>query len=101
MIKIINLKDLSKKDYQKIINRSFGLNETIIPEVKKKMDEVRRIGDFVIMQKYQQRYGAEKYKNIQVTKEEIQYAYKETNKETIIALEQMIKNITFVQKAQL
>jgi len=101
MIKIINFKDLSKKDYQKIINRSFGLNETIIPEVKKKMDEVRRIGDLVIMQKYQQRYGTKKYKNIQITKEEIQYAYKETNKETIIALEQMIKNITLVQKAQL
>ena len=101
MIKIINLKDLSKKDYQKIINRSFGLNETIILEVKKKMDEVKKIGDLVIMQKYQQRYGAEKYKNIKVTKKEIQYAYQETNKETIIALEQMIKNITLVQKAQL
>ncbi len=101
MIKIINFRDLSKKDYQKIINRSFGLNKTIIPEVKKKMDEVRKIGDSVIMQKYQERYGKDRYKDILVTKEEIQYAYKEVDKKTIKALRQMIKNITLVQKAQL
>ncbi|MFA6080822.1 MAG: histidinol dehydrogenase [Patescibacteria group bacterium] len=100
-MKVIELKDLSKKDYQKIVNRSFGLNRSIMSEVKKKMDQVKKNGDKVIFKKYQQRFGKENYQSIQVTKEEIKEAYSEVKDSTIKALRQMIKNITLVQKAQL
>lgn len=98
---IIKLMDLTEKDYKRIINRSFGSNEAIISGIKKKMEEVKEKGNAVIMQKYQKRYRKEKYKNIQVTEEEIKYAYKETSDKTINALKQMIKNITAVHRAQL
>ena len=100
-MKVIKLKDLSKQDYLRIINRSSGSNEIITPVVRKIMNDVKNIGDKVILEKYQSRYGADKYKTIQVTKDEIKNAYKNVDIKTIRALKQMIKNITLVQKAQL
>jgi len=100
-MKIVKLKDLSKQDYLRVINRSSGSNEIITPVVRKIMNDVKNIGDKVILEKYQIRYSADKYKTIQVTKDEIKNAYKNVDTKTIIALRQMIKNITLVQKAQL
>lgn len=100
-MKTINLRDLSQKDYQRIICRSFGTNNKIIPAVEKIMDEVKEKGDAVILKKYQGRYGKENYLSIQVTNSEIEKAYEKTDKKVINALKQMIKNITNVHKAQL
>lgn len=100
-MKIIKLKNLSKKNYSKIVNRSFGLNKSIFPNVKKKMLEVKEKGDEVIVKKYQERFGKDNYKSVKVTRREIKLAYEETSQETLVALKQMIKNITLVQKAQL
>lgn len=100
-MKVIKLKNLSRKDYRRIINRSAGTNQTIIPVVKKIMEKIQRQGDTAIFNKYQQRYGKENYLSIQVTRDEIKKAYSEADKNTIKALKQMVKNITLVQRAQL
>lgn len=100
-MKVIKLKKLSSTDYKRIIKRSSGTNESIMPNVKKIMNEVQEKGDRVILKKYQNRYGMENYQSIQISKEELEQAYKEVDKPTIKALKQMIKNITQVQKAQL
>jgi len=100
-MKVIKLNDLSKQDYLRIINRSSGNNEIITPAVRKIMNDVKNIGDKVIIEKYQLRYGVNNYKTIQVSKDEIKKAYKNVGVSTIRALKQMIKNITLVQKAQL
>jgi len=100
-MKVIKLKDLPIKDYQRIVNRSSGTNQSIIPSVRKTMETLQKLGDKVIFEKYQQRFGKENYKSIRVTQDEIKNAYKEVDKKTIKALEQMMKNITLVQKAQL
>lgn len=100
-MKVIKLKDLSKQDYIRIINRSAGSNETIIPIVQEIMNDVKNIGDKVILEKYQLRYGANNYKTIQVSTIEIRNAYKNVDTKTIKALKQMVKNINLVQKAQL
>ncbi len=100
-MKVIKLKDLSKQDYSRIINRSAGSNKTIMPVVRKIMNDVKNIGDKVIIKKYQLRYGVKDYKTIQVSGSEIKNAYKTVDNKTIKALRQMIKNITLVQKAQL
>lgn len=100
-MKVIKLKELLKKEYQRIVNRSAGTNESIIPLVKKIMERVQKLGDKVIVNKYQQRYGKENYQSIQVTRDEIKKAYLEVDKKTVKALKQMVKNITLVQKAQL
>lgn len=100
-MKVIKLKKLLSKDYLRIVNRSARTNKSIMSTIKKSMEKVQEQGDKVILDKYQQRYGKEKYQSIEVTKDEIKKAYSEVNKETIKALRQMIKNITLVQKAQL
>jgi len=100
-MRIINLKDLSRKDYQRIVDRSAGVNQLIMSSVQTTMEKVRKQGDRTIFQKYQQRFGKEKYRSIQVTPAEIKKAYLEVDKKTIKALKQMVKNIFLVQKAQL
>lgn len=100
-MKVIKLKDLSITDYQRIVNRSFGANEKIMPEVQQIIDQVKTGGDQPILEKYQKRYGKENYNGIKVSEEEIGNAYKNTDKETFSALKQMIKNISVVHKAQL
>lgn len=100
-MKVIRLKDLSTKDYQRIVQRSFGTNKEIIPEVREIMEDIKKDGDSVILSKYQKRYGKDSYKSIQVTKKEIKKAYQEVGKNFIIAIKQMIKNITAVHEAQL
>lgn len=100
-MKVIRLKDLSKKDYARITKRSFGSNKKIMPNVRKIMDEVKRSGDKVILEKYQQRYGKENYRSIKVTDEEIREAYEKVDKKFIKAIKQMVRNITAVHKAQL
>lgn len=100
-MKVIKLKDLLIKDYQRIVNRSAETNQLIMSSVKKTMEKVRKQGDKVIIKKYQQRYGSKNYRSIQVTQIEIKRAYSEVDDATIKALKQMIKNISLVQKAQL
>lgn len=98
---VLKLKNLSEESYQRIVNRSFGKNKDIMPKVKQIMDEVRRSGDGVILSKYQRRYGRENYNAIKIVPGEIKKAYKNVNKKFILALKEMIKNITLVHKAQL
>lgn len=100
-MKVTKLKDLSRKDYMKIVRRSSGTNEDIIPKVLETMESVKRGGDKIILSKYRKRYGTENYQSIQVTKNEIRKAYSEVSKDTIRALKQMIINITAVHKVQL
>jgi histidinol dehydrogenase len=100
-MQVIKLKDLSKNNCQRIVNRSAGTNRSIMPAIKKVMEKIRKQGDKTIFKKYQQRYGKENYQSIQVTQDEIKKAYLEVDKKTIKALKQMVKNITLVQKAQL
>ena len=100
-MRIINLKDLSRKDYQRIVDRSAGVNQLIMSSVQTTMEKVRKKGNKILFQKYQQRFGKEKYRSIQVTPAEIKKAYLEVDKKTIKALKQMVKNIFLVQKAQL
>lgn len=98
-MKVTKLKNLSSSDYKRIMNRSAGRNELIIPLVKKIMNDVMINGDEAILRRYKQRYG--KNIGIQVIPEEIKEAYINTSKETVQSLRQMIKNITRVQSAQL
>lgn len=100
-MRIIRLGNLSKKEYQRIIGRSYGINEAILPQVFKIIENTKKLGDRTILSKYQGRFGKEKYKLINVTKEEINRAYKEVDEKIILSLKQMIKNITLIHKAQL
>jgi len=48
-MKVTRLKDLSQKDYQRIVKRSAGTNPEIMPKVRKTMEAVRKHGDKVLI----------------------------------------------------
>lgn len=98
-MKVIKLKNLSGKDLERIINRSAGKNVDIIPMVRTIMENVQKDGDKIILGKYKKR--CKKYTGIKVLNKEIEDAYKNVDKKFIRAINQMIKNITVVHKAQL
>lgn len=100
-MKVINLKDLPNKDYQRIINRSAGNYQTVIPVVKKIMLDVKQNGDKALVRYYRKFSGNKGDYSIEVTKEELDKAYNEVDIKVIFALRQMIKNITKVCKDQL
>ena len=100
-MKVTKLKDLSQKDYQRIVKRSTGTNPEIMPKVRATMEAVRQNGDNVLIADFKRRFGAEKYKSLLVSREEIEQAYKEVSPKFIKGLKQMIKNITVVHQAQL
>lgn len=100
-MKVIKLKDLLQKDRMRIVKRSAGTNSEIMPKVKKTMEDVRKYGDKILIENFKKRFGKENYKSLLVSKEEIEKAYKEVNKEFILGIKQMIKNITAVHQAQL
>lgn len=99
-MKIINLKDLPNKDYQRIINRSAGNYQSVIPVVKNIMEDVKQNGDKALI-KYFRKFNNNSNYSIEVTKEEIKDAYKQVDKRFINSIKQMIKNITAVCKVQL
>ncbi len=99
-MKVINLKDLTNKDYQRIINRSAGNYQTVIPVVKKIMADVKQNGDKALIKYYRKFSGNKGYYSIEVSKEELEKAH-EVDIKVIFGLRQMIKNITQVSKAQL
>lgn len=100
-MKVIKLKNLSQKDYQRIVKRSAGTNPDIMPRVRETMEAVKEYGDKVLIADYKRRFGEENYKSLLVSKEEIKQAYKAVNPEFISSIKQMIKNITAVHKVQL
>lgn len=99
-MKTINLTNLTKIDYARIVNRSRGMDKTILPKVKRTIAKVRKFGDRFLYEKYTERFG-NSYGSIAVSEQEIQNAYADVSVDVIEALRQMIKNITAVQIAQL
>lgn len=100
-MKIIKLKNLSGKNYQRIINRSAQNYTEVIPMVKEIMDDAKQNGDKALIKYYRKFNSGNSNYSIRVTKEEIKDAYEKVDKKFISSIKQMIKNITVVQKAQL
>jgi len=99
-MKIIKLINLSSKDRERIIKRSAGNNQKIIPQVRKIMKNVRIKGDMVLFE-YGRKYYGKNYSELKVSKNEIKQAYRVVNRDFINAIKQMIKNISKVHQSQL
>lgn len=100
-MKAIKLKNLAKKDYQRIVKRSAGTNPDIMPKVRKIMADVQKYGDKLLINSFIKRFGKENYFSLAVSQEEIKEAYKAVDEKFISGIKQMIKNITAVHEAQL
>lgn len=100
-MKIIKLKNLSKKDYKRIINRAAENYRDIIPVVKNIMKDVKQNGDQALIKYFRKFNGGSSNYSIQVSQKELNDAYEDVDKKFIESIKQMIKNITAVQGSQL
>lgn len=100
-MKVIKLKNLSRKNYQRIVKRSAIRNPEIMSQVRRTMEAVGKYGDKVLIADYKRRFGEENYTSLLVSKEEIEQAYRKVSKEFMSGIRQMIKNICVVHQAQL
>lgn len=99
-MKITYLKDLSKEDFEKVLKRSSGNSQKVIPVVKKILEDVKKNGDQAVL-KYERKFSSSKIKDLRVTEQEIKEAYLKVNKEVISSLKQAAKNIRSFVTAQL
>ncbi|MBI2338540.1 histidinol dehydrogenase [Candidatus Daviesbacteria bacterium] len=100
-MQIIKLKDLSKRDYQRITNRATGNYQNILPIVRNIMEDVKQNRDKALVKYYKKFNGDFSDYTITASEKEIKEAYAQVDQQFIKAIKQMIKNITIVQKAQL
>ncbi len=100
-MKVIKLSKLQNKDYSRIVNRAKGSDETVIPNVRKIMENIKTKGDNSIYQANKKYYDFSKNYPLQVSKEELSDAYKKVDEKFLTAIKQMIKNINLVHRAQL
>ena len=100
-MKVIKLKQLPKKDYQRIMARSAGDDSKIMPSIQQVMKRMQKDGDKYIYENAFKYFSKQDFGSIKVSKKEISQAYSEVNKDFIKSIRQMIKNITLVHQAQL
>jgi len=100
-MKPIRLKSISAADYKRIVARSAGNDPQIIPSIRKLMGNVKKNGDAVLLADAKKRFAGQNVTSLKVSQEEIKQAYKQVDKKFVLAVKQMVKNITAVHKAQL
>lgn len=100
MLKVINLKDINKKDLDRIKKRSAGNYSKVIPVVKKIMDDVKTNGDEAILS-YERKFSSPNLKTLKVTREDLDEAFEKADDSLITSLKQAIKNITKVATEQI
>lgn len=100
-MKIIKLKNFKKnKCFSRIMGRSQSNYTGIMPVVNEIMEKVKENGDQAVFE-YTAKFDKVKLKNLKVSTEEINLAYKQVSKKFLVALNLAIKNITIVHKKQL
>ncbi len=99
MLKIRKLEDLKKSELERIMNRAGNNYQTVIPVVKQILSNVKSRGDKAVLE-YERQFG-EGVKNLKVTEQEIDIAFKNADPNLIKALKQAIKNISKVAVSQL
>src|SRR5574344_1272314 len=92
-MKILNYENMEKDFFEKIEFSSIQSVETIIKDVKANGDEAVR--------RYTNEFDNENILNFEVSKEEIEAAFKKVDKETIEAIKFSIKNVQKFAKKQL
>lgn len=100
-MQVKKLRELTQKEYQRILARSAGDDRLIMPQIKQTMELVKQTGDQALYADAAKRFVGQNFTSIKVAPEEIEQAYREVDQDFIDSIRQMIKNITLVQAAQL
>ncbi|OIP96716.1 histidinol dehydrogenase [Candidatus Wirthbacteria bacterium CG2_30_54_11] len=91
MITIKKLQDITKDDLDRIMKRSGDILDSIYETVKVIMADVKENGDAALRQ-YTEKFDGAKLDALQVTREEIEYAYTQVTPEFIEGFKQAMAN---------
>ena len=97
-MQVINNPD--KKDWQKILQRPYTDNTSVLQTVQRVLDEVKKDGDAAVKRLTQQFTGVA-LENFAVSTEELTAAESELSQELKVAIQQGVKNIEVFHRAQL
>ncbi len=100
-IKPERIDDLSPEKLKAVMNRSMEDISSIYEEVRKIVDDVKNRGDSVVLEHYRKHKDNITLSDLEVTKKEIEEAYKQLDSKVVDSLKTAAKNITKFHKAQL
>ena len=101
-INIYKLKEMSKEDYERIIKRSEVETDSILEDVRKIIDNVKKRGDSALVEYTKKFENITIHKDkIQVTPEEVEEAYSKIDQETINAIKFLANNVKRFHEAQM
>ena len=93
-INVYKLKEMPKEDYERIMKRSETETDSILEDVEKIIDKVKKDGDSALVEYTKKFENVTIYKDkIQVAPEEIKEAYTKVDKETIEAIKFLADNV--------
>jgi len=97
----IKLRNLPKKEYQRIIQRSTLQLERIIPQVVPIIERVKKEGDKAVLS-FTEKFDKVKLSlgSLRVSKKEIKQAYKKVSSELITSLEGMREQVEYFHRHQ-
>lgn len=97
---LFNLNELSKSEYDKIINRSKAKIKKVTPGVEKIVEDVRKRGDSALRE-YTKKFDRADISDFRVSNEEFKEARQSVGAEVVEALKNAKKNIEHFHKRQL
>jgi len=101
-INVYKLKEMPKEDYERIMKRSETETDSILEDVEKIIDKVKKDGDSALVEYTKKFENVTIYKDkIQVAPEEIKEAYTKVDKETIEAIKFLADNVKKFHLAQM
>ncbi|HHU86254.1 MAG: histidinol dehydrogenase [Pelotomaculaceae bacterium] len=101
-IRVFNLKDMEKADYERILKRSEVETDSVLNDVAKVIEDVKTHGDQALVD-YTGQFDqiSIKIDQIRVSQEEIKEAYKKVDGDTIAAIRTLAGNVKRFHAAQM
>jgi histidinol dehydrogenase len=93
--------DLDPEKRKAVMERSMEDISSIYEDVRKIVEDVKKRGDAVALEHYRKHKGSISKADLEVTKEEIDEAYKQIKPEVVDALKTAARNITRFHRAQI
>jgi len=100
-IEPVKIDDLSPEERRAVMERSMEDISSIYEDVRKIVEDVRNRGDAVALQHYRKHKADIAPSDLEVTKEEIDAAYKDMDPKVVECLKAAAENITKFHRAQL
>jgi len=99
-VKIYNLEDMSKEEYERIMNRASTDLSSFMDKLKPVVEDVKNRGDSAVIE-YSEKFDKVKLSELEVSRETIKEAYDKCSADLIEGIKQLAGNVRRFHEAQL